>query len=282
MEKQKSWLKLDKIEITKDISIRIPKVGDVLDNERSYYNLVSSLTASPYSYMVQLDDMGIDYTKINEWELFIIMFMNLSKQVEFIKVKIDSLKKQKTKVTYPSGEFDDYDKQILILEQSLTDLSIDNVFCNLQVDGFDVITDESIGEEILYNKNTDVIIDRLVYANIADTLRKINLFEHVKSKAGNEHAKGYFLDKERKKQKRNAKKPYEPYLEKLVIALVNTSEFPYDYESCMELSMYQFNQSYKQIQHKIAFDKTMIGVYAGTIDTFKMNNKDCLSWIQSK
>ena len=47
----------------------------------------------------------------------------------------------------------------------------------------------------------------------------------------------------------------------------------------MNLSIYNFNQSLKQIQHKITFDNTMIGVYAGTIDTSKMSNKDALSWI---
>ena len=47
----------------------------------------------------------------------------------------------------------------------------------------------------------------------------------------------------------------------------------------MELSIYKFNQSFNQIQHKIAFDNTMVGVYAGTVDTSKMINKDILSWI---
>ena len=46
------------------------------------------------------------------------------------------------------------------------------------------------------------------------------MLEKVNYKPGNESAKKYLLEKERKKQKRNAKKPYEPYLEKIVIALV--------------------------------------------------------------
>lgn len=88
----------------------------------------------------------------------------------------------------------------------------------------------------------------------------------------------YLLERERRKQKRNAKKKQEPYLEKLVIALVNTAEFPYNYDSCMDLSIYRFHQSLKQIQHKIAFDNTMAGVYSGTVDTSKLS-KDCLTWI---
>ena len=135
---------------------------------------------------------------------------------------------------------------------------------------------------VLYSPKNDIVIDELIYNDLADTIRKINLFEKVKSKPGNESARKYLLEKERKKQKRNAKKPKEPYLEKLVIALVNTSEFPYNYETCMDLSIYKFNQSFKQIQQKITFDNTMIGVYAGTVDTSKMTNKDALSWISSK
>ncbi len=121
-----------------------------------------------------------------------------------------------------------------------------------------------------------------MYNFIADIIRKINLIEKVSYKPGNESAKKYLLEKERKKLKRNTKKQYEPYLEKLVISLVNTSEFPYDYDSCMDLSIYRFNQSFKQIQHKIAFDNTMIGVYAGTVDTSKLGNKDALTWISNK
>ena len=103
--------------------------------------------------------------------------------------------------------------------------------------------------------------------------------EKVSHKPGNESARKYLLEKERKKQKRNAGKKREPYLEKLVVALVNTNEFPYDYDSCMDLSIYRFHQSFKQIQHKIAFDNTMAGVYAGTVDTAKLSDKDILSWV---
>lgn len=50
----------------------------------------------------------------------------------------------------------------------------------------------------------------------------------------------------------------------------------------MNLSIYRFNQSYKQIQHKITFDNTMVGVYAGTVDTSKLSIKDILSWVPHK
>lgn len=237
MENKKSLLKRNSVDILPNLSVKIPTVGEILEDEDSYYGIISSLTASPFQYMVPLDDMGIDYTTINDYELFKILFPIYAK----------------------------------------SDLSL--LFGNLNTSDFDIFTHSKDNSQVIYSPSNDIIIDELVYNDLTNTLRKINLIEKVKSKPGNESAKKYLLEKERKKQKRNAKNSHKPYLENMVIALVNTSEFPYDYESCMNLSIYNFNQSLKQIQQKITFDNTMIGVYAGTIDTSKMSNKDALSWI---
>ena len=236
MENRKSLLKLSSVEILPNLSIRIPTVEEILEDEFSYYGIIHSLTASPFQYMVQLDNMGIDFTTISDYQLFMMLFTVYAK----------------------------------------SDLSI--IFGDLDTSDFIVQGKENC--EFLYSTKNKLEINEEVYHDIVNTIRKINLLEKVNYKPGNESARKYLLEKERKKQKRNAKQ--EPYLEKLVISLVNTSEFKYDYDSCMDLSIYKFNQSFKQIQHKIAFDNTMIGVYAGTVDTSKLSNKDILSWIPNK
>lgn len=240
MENKKSFLNLSSVEIPNTkLSIRIPTVGEILEDEFTYYDIVSSLTASPFQYMVQLDDIGIDFTTISDYELF----------------------------------------QSLFLMYTKSNLSL--LFGDLDMSDFGLYKNKK-QEMILYSPNNDIEINEKIYSYLVDTIRKINLFEKVNYKPGNESAKKYLLFKERKKQKRNSRKKQEPYLEKLVIALVNTSEFPYNYDSCMDLSIYRFNQSFKQIQHKIEFDNTMVGVYAGTIDTSKLGNKNILSWIPNK
>lgn len=243
-EKRKSLLcdDVDRIYITDKIYIRIPTVREVLEDEQRYYNIISSLTASPYQFMVQLDDMGIDYTTITNYELFMRLFPMFAK----------------------------------------SDLSI--IFGDLYTEDYNAYYDNSNSTNIIYSPTNgmDYKIDELIYTQIVDTLRKLNNIEKVTKKPGNEEAKRYLLEKERKKQKRNANKPYEPYLEKMIIALVNRPEFKYNYEETMNLSIYKFNQSFKQIQTSITFDKTMIGVYAGTVDTSKMTDKSCLSWIPIK
>lgn len=224
------------IEITPNLCLKIPTIGEILDNEKHYYNLISSLTATPFQYMVQLDDMGIDYTTVTDYELFLNLFSIYAK----------------------------------------SDLSL--LFGELDTSDFSVFVNTKTNSQVLYSSMNQLTIDEEVYQHLTESIRRIHLLEKVKSKPGNDLAKKYLLEKERKKQQRQQRKPYESYLEKLVVALVNTNEFPYNYETCMALSLYNFNQSFRQIQKKIHFDNTMIGVYSGTIDTSQLSS-DCLSWV---
>lgn len=281
-ENKRSWLKINKIQIVPQITLKIPTVGEILDNERSYYGLVSMFTATPFQYMVPLDDMGIDYTSIDDWGLFKLLFCSLSKQIGDMEQQILKFNDDLQCCRPDTSEYKKICFEIQKLNQTISETGIDMVFDGFRIFGFELYIDKVTGEEILYNPSTGVQIDRLIHKDLTDAIRKINLFEKVKYKPGNEHMKKYLLQKERKRQKRNAKKPYEPYLEKLVIALVNTSEFSYKYEECMDLSIYNFNQSLKQIQHKINFDNTMLGIYTGSIDATKIGDKHCMSWIQNK
>ena len=242
MENKRSLLICDHIDITDKIKIRIPSVREILENEQFYYSLITSLTATPYQYMVQLDDAGMDFTKVNDYTLFRMLFPIYGQ----------------------------------------TDMSI--LFGDLYTKDYISCALNDNHTPVLYSKKNgcDYIIDEFVYTKIVDAIRRINDLERVKYKAGNEAARIYLLEKARKKQKRNARKPYVPYLEKLIIALVNKQEFKYNYEQSLDLSIFKFTQSVKQIQHTVTFDKLMIGVYSGTVDTSKMADKSNLSWIQTK
>lgn len=62
------------IPINQKISVRIPTVGEVLESEDAYYVAATLLTSMPVDLMVDLDEWGIDYTSIDEYELFLIVF----------------------------------------------------------------------------------------------------------------------------------------------------------------------------------------------------------------
>lgn len=55
----------------------VPEVGEIVENEDSYYQAVSVFTATPYDLMVQLDDAGIDFSTLSEFGLFLLLFNSL-------------------------------------------------------------------------------------------------------------------------------------------------------------------------------------------------------------
>ena len=108
-------------------------------------------------------------------------------------------------------------------------------------------------------------------------------FENVvpRSVEGNEEAKKYLLERARVKRNRNKNRKEVSNLESLIIALVNTEQFKYDYDGVQNLTIYQFNESVQQIIWKIDYEHRMHGVYAGTINAKEMN-QDEFNWLMHK
>lgn len=78
------------IPVNDKINIYVPTVGEIIECEDDYYSLVSILTAMPIDFMVQLDDLGIDFTEINEYDLLLILFPELkSKDTSMIFGDLD-------------------------------------------------------------------------------------------------------------------------------------------------------------------------------------------------
>lgn len=234
-----NFLYKKEIAINEAISIRIPSVGEVLDDEENYYSIVSLLTAMPIDLMVQLDDMGIDFTEINEYELF-ILFSGILKNI---------------------------------------DTSL--VFSNLDFSKFEPIINQDNGSIFLCDKETNVVIDRVVHDQIARVLRKIHHLEKNIKKPANKEGKDYMLEKARKKLNRSKNRPRDSQLEPLIVAMVNTEQYKYNYEETRDISIYQFNESVQQIIHKIDYDNKVRGIYAGTIDS-KNISRDDLNWLIHK
>ena len=234
-----SYLYKKEIPVTDRITVRIPTVGEVLDREDEYYGMVSMLTAVPYDYMVQLDDIGIDFTEINDYDLFIMLFNGVKE--------------------------------------------IDNgmIFGDIDLTRFEIAQHIESGMLVLRNEEDDITIDRVVQTKIANTVRKINHIEKEVRKPGNKEAQEYLIERARKKQKRRKNRKQESQLEQLIVALVNTEQFKYTYESVRNISIYQFNESVRQIQKKVEYDNRMHGIYAGTVDP-KTFSQDDLNWLIHK
>ena len=89
------------------------------------------------------------------------------------------------------------------------------------------------------------------------------------------------LEKARKKLNRSKNRPRDSQLEPLIVAMVNTEQYKYNYEETRDISIYQFNESVQQIIHKIDYDNKVHGIYAGTVDS-KNISRDDLNWLIHK
>lgn len=227
------------IPINDDISIYVPTVGEVLDNEANYYSLVAIFTAMPIDFMVQLDDAGIDFTTINEYELFLLLFPGL-----------------KTQDTH------------LILG-------------DLDLSKFEMGVNEQNGDIALINRESGVIIDRAIHSQIADNIRKLHHLEKDIRKPANEEAKKFLIKRARDKLRRKKSRKEDSQLETLIVAMVNTEQFKYNYETVRGITIYQFNESVRQIVSKVDYEHRMHGVYAGTVSVKDLSQDD-LTWLSHK
>lgn len=222
--------------INNSIRIIIPTVGEIVDNEDAYYSLVSTLTAMPIDMIVQLEDAGIDFTSINEYELFLILFPMFKSQ----------------------------------------DTSL--IFGDLDLSKFEITINEQNGNMILLNEEQDIKIDRVIYEQIAGILRKIHHLKRDNRKPANEEAKKFMLERARTKQKRRKSRKENSQLESLIVAMVNTEQYKYDFEGTRELSIYQFYESVRQVIKKVDYDNRMYGIYAGTLNVKDLSQDD-LNWL---
>lgn len=227
-------------EINDSIKIVIPSVGEIIDNEDNYYNLVTALTATPVDLLVQLDDMGIDFTEINDYDLFRLLF--------------PTLQKQETRLIFGNS---------------------------LDLNDFEMYRSSKNNSVELYDSKHDITIDRLIHNKIASVLRKIHHLEKNIRRPANKEAKEYMIRRAREKALRNRNRKQDSQIESLIVAMVNTEQYKYDFEGTRELSIYQFNECVRQVIKKIDYDNKMHGVYAGTINAKSLSPAD-LNWLAPK
>ena len=239
MIQKPNLLKVNEYKVNDKISVHVPTVDEIFDfGDQKYYSTVQTLVATPFDLMVELDDIGIDYETITDYQLFVLMM-----------------------------------ESIAINEDDTTIF-----FGNLNLKNFQEAVNPKNGEKVLWDKNNDIVIDQMIALEICNAIRKIHFWEAPVGRAGNAEAKRYLIERKRKTKQRLAKKPYKSFLESMIISLVNTEEFPYNYETVMGLSVYKLNASWRQIQKKKHWDQTMNGVYFGTVDKDKIDWEK-ISWL---
>lgn len=223
------------------ITVRFPTLGTIGWNigEERYFSYIRSICSTPSQFKVTLFDNKIDYSELSDWEFFIMMCPEI---------------------------FTEDSKDIT-----------EAVFGDFNLGEYYLDQNPESGELILTNGVN--VFTEVLYLLLTQLLREVYELEYVSDPPGNEHFKEYTIEKERRKMKRRKKQPYKSTLAPAVIALVNDADFKYDYDSVMDLNVYRFYRSLKQLKRNKNYDHVMSGVYAGTIDDSKLNMKK-IYWIE--
>lgn len=301
--------------INDKLVIRLPKLGNILDyDEEKYFKMVSALISIPSDMKSSLWDKGIDYEEISDLELFFYLTrgltpndtsillgdnIDLSTMQLYHNSHTDLLMICESSTFYEELNKVDRDgartlvsdvfKNVGDKELALLKFLVDQYKCEIML----APEFETNLGDLLYMpipKKDGLVIDTNIHGLLNDCIREMHGFKDRKSsveKAGTKGTKEMLIMADRD-DRAKAERMYKIYgyqssIEPLLVALVNTNEFPYNYKTVQDISYYAFMQSAKQIQRYKSYFFTMHGVVTGNIDAKKLKgkNRHALEWIPS-
>ncbi len=257
------------IPITDKIIVTQPTIDQIIEfGEKRYFQTVHCLTGVGADFKWQLwDYFNIDYTQIDDYELFKLMiWRSLSSRKHIYKELTDNR--------------DKYEEQLKnITEEELAEMLVNPlslILKDIDLADFEEYKSDKNDETILYDKEHDITIDRFVYTRIIDAVRKIHGFKRNNEIPANEITKMDLIDDARDEAMMAARKPYKSVLKPLISALaVKTGQLGSDFIWNTKINM--FFDSIKRI-NKIQ-DATLLlqGAYSG-FASLKGIDKTRLDW----
>lgn len=218
------------------IKIIQPTIGDIIEyGEASYFSTVHTLTAIPSDLKSQLWDMGLDWTEVDDFELFIMLVQTLT-----------------------------LDRTSLL-------------FGDLDFSKLRPYPNTVNGDIVLADKETGVIIDKMIYLRIMSYLRKLHNITPKIEKAANKMTKKILIEEDRAKIRFNKEKPFKSYLLPLISSVKVKQGYTKDYMRNMGLA--EFFDDVSRIQVINNADHLLSAAYAGTIDMKKINKSE-LNWMK--
>ena len=257
------------IRITDKIIVTQPTIDQIIEfGEKRYFSTVHTLTGVGADFKWQLwDYFGIDYTQIDDFELFKKMICGL----------LSSKKKIYKELKEHPEQYEEHINKMTKEDwNELLFNPISLVIKDIDFADFEEYESDKSPETILYDKEHDVTIDRFVYSRIVDAVRKIHGFKRNNQLPANEITKMFLIDDAREEAMAAAQKEYKSVLKPLISALaVKTGQLGSD--NIWNTKVNMFFDAIKRI-NKIQ-DATLLlqGAYSG-FASLKGIDKDRLDW----
>jgi hypothetical protein len=219
---------------TCEIQINQPTIGDILDiGEKDFYSMLNIFISNTTSYRLQLWDMGVDWNKISDYELFCMLIKGLNKEI--------------TSLLFGDIDFQCFD------------------LYNKKIEDDEVLT--------LYNKEQNIEISEETYRCISEYLRLMfNIYPKVE-KAKGKATKEAIIDEDRMNLNLEIKKNkgYKSMLLPLVSSCINHPGFKYKLDELREIGIVQFMDSVQRLQVYESTVALNSGMYSGMCDLSKVD-----------
>jgi hypothetical protein len=257
------------IPITDKIIVTQPTIGQIVDfGEKKYFQAVHSLTGVGADYKWQLwDYYGIDYTEIEDFELFKKLICHSLSSKKYIHKELTENR-------------DKYAEQLKnISEEDLAEMLVNPlslVLKDIDLADFQEYESDKNPETILYDAEHDITIDRYVYARMVDAVRKIHGFQRNNQLPANEVTKMFLIDDARDEARLASQKEYKSVLKPLISALaVKTGQLGSD--SIWNTKINMFFDSIKRVSKIQDAELLLQGAYSG-FASLKGIDKSRLDW----
>lgn len=231
------------VKINDYITIRQPTVDEIVDyGDSKYYSMVYTLCSVGADLKWQLDDIGIDYTQIGDYDLFCGILSR-------------GFNVGKTKILF--GDRIDFSKMQLMYNTKI---------------------EEKVLVQPLNNENI-IQIDRRVYSQIVDTLRKMHRLKRNNETPGNEATRQILIEDAREESESNKDKPARSYLLPLMSTLANSAGSGRDEDTVGLLKIYPFMDSVARVSKIKNAELLLQSGYSGFGVDLKKINKDEINFM---
>lgn len=230
------------IKIANGIILKCPKIRDVAEfGESAYFSMAQTLCATPSSMMVQLDDMKLNYMKVKDFELFMMLCQSLTPKTTCLLLGDLDLTKFKPRPYGPTEEV------VLVYE----------------------------GTE---NDEKPVVITPIIYEVLTTYIRKMHNFKKEVKKAGNEITRKQLIRLARQDAEMAKNKPHESFLRPVISAVKCRQGYSMDY--IKQMGIFELMDDLSRLNIIVQADAAMGGMYSGFVDTKKMD-KTVLNWTRN-
>ena len=173
-------------------------------------------------------------------------------------------------------EVDDFEL-FMMLVQTLTPDRTSILFGDLDFSKLKPYRNNQNGHIVLADKETGIVVDKMIYVRIVNYLRKLHNITPKVEKAANKMTKKVLIEEDRQKILRAKDKPFKSYLLPLISAIKVKQGYTKDY--VRNMGLYEFFDDVSRAQIIDQANHLLNGAYCGMADLKKVPKQD-FNWMR--